>query len=233
MTGAEGLAAAFVGGLLTSASPCVLAAVPVAVGFVGGPAVTPRRSAVLALAFVAGMNIALLAMGLAAARLGLLLGSLPGPWSVAVGLLVVTLAVWLWRSQAAACGITLPSAMQQRLAASGLWGALLLGGLIGTVMSPCATPALAAALALAGSGSTFGVSMWWGAALLLAYGIGHSLVLGVAGAMPGAATALIQRFSTAAPWLPGRRAFALLLALAGLWWVAQGLVPEWVASLTA
>jgi cytochrome c biogenesis protein CcdA len=233
VNGAEGLAAAFVGGLLTSASPCVLAAVPVAVGFVGGQAVTPRRSAVLALAFVAGMNIALLAMGLAAARLGLLLGSLPGPWSVAVGLLVVALAAWLWRSQAATCGITLPSAMQRRLAASGLWGALLLGGLIGTVMSPCATPALAAALALAGSGSAFDVSMWWGAALLLAYGIGHSLLLGVAGAMPGAAAALMQRFATAAPWLPGRRAFALLLALAGLWWVAQGLVPEWVASLTA
>lgn len=233
MTGAEGLAAAFIGGVLTSASPCVLAAVPVAVGFVGGQAVTPRRSAVLALAFVAGMNIALLAMGLAAARLGLLLGSLPGPWSVAVGLLVVGLAVWLWRSPAAACGITLPAAMQQRLAASGLWGAVLLGGLIGTVMSPCATPALAAALALAGSGSAFGVSMWWGVALLLAYGIGHSLLLGVAGAMPGAAAALMRRFATAAPWLPGRRAFALLLALAGLWWMAQGLAPQWTASLTA
>jgi len=233
MTGAEGLAAAFVGGVLTSASPCVLAAVPVAVGYVGGQAVTPRRSAVLALAFVAGMNIALLAMGLAAARLGLLLGTLPGPWSVGVGLLIVGLAVWLWRSPAAASGITLPAALQQRLAASGLWGAVLLGGLIGTVMSPCATPALAAALALAGSGSAFGVSMWWGAALLLAYGIGHSLLLGVAGAMPSAAMALTRRFATAAPWLPGRRAFALLLALAGLWWVAQGLAPEWAASLTA
>jgi cytochrome c biogenesis protein CcdA len=231
VTGAEGLAAAFIGGVLTSASPCVLAAVPVAVGFVGGQALTPRRSAVLALAFVAGMNIALLAMGLAAARLGLLLGTLPGPWSVAVGLLVVALAAWLWRSQAGG-GITLPAALQQRLAASGLWGAVLLGGLIGTVMSPCATPALAAALALAGSGSAFGVSMWWGAALLLAYGIGHSLLLGVAGAMPGAAMALMRRFATAAPWLPGRRAFALLLALAGLWWVAQGLTPEWAASLT-
>ncbi len=223
MTGAEGLAAAFIGGVLTSASPCVLAAVPVAVGFVGGQAVTPRRSAVLALAFVAGMNIALLAMGLAAARLGLLLGTLPGPWSVAVGLLVVGLAVWLWRSPAAACGITLPTALQQRLAASGPWGAVLLGGLIGTVMSPCATPALAAALALAGSGSAWGVSMWWGAALLLSYGIGHSLLLGVAGAMPGVAAALMRRFASAAPWLPGRRAFAVLLAAAGLWWVGFGL----------
>ncbi len=223
MTGAEGLAAAFVGGVLSSASPCVLAAVPVAVGYVGGQATSPHRAWALALAFVAGMNGALLAMGLLAARLGLLLGALPGPWSVAVGLLVMAAAVWLWRSQATACGFRLPAVVEQRLARSGLWGALVLGALIGTVMSPCATPALAAALALASSGATFGASMWWGAALLLAYGIGHSALLLVAGAMPGAATTMARRFDAVQAWLPGRRSFAALLALAGLWWVLQGL----------
>ncbi|MFM2060118.1 MAG: hypothetical protein RLY71_4503, partial [Pseudomonadota bacterium] len=219
--------------VLTSASPCVLAAVPVAVGYVGGQAVTPRRAWLLALIFVAGMNVALLILGLLAARLGLLLGSLPGPWSVAVGALVVVAAVWLWRSQATACGVRLPAGLAQRLANSGLWGALMLGALIGSVMSPCATPALAAALAVAGSGSSFGASMWWGAALLLAYGIGHSALLLVAGAMPGAATALMQRLASAPSWLPGRRVFAVLLGLAGLWWVALGVAPEWTASLTA
>ena len=44
MTGEEGLIAAFLGGLLTSASPCVLAAVPVVVGFVGGQALSPQRA---------------------------------------------------------------------------------------------------------------------------------------------------------------------------------------------
>ena len=76
MTGIEGLAAALFGGLLTSASPCTLAAVPVAVGYVGGQAASPRRAWALSLGFVAGMNLALLALGLAAARLGLLLGAL-------------------------------------------------------------------------------------------------------------------------------------------------------------
>ncbi|MCU0921706.1 MAG: hypothetical protein MUF16_15460, partial [Burkholderiaceae bacterium] len=88
--------------------------------------------------------------------------------------------------------------------------------------SPCATPALAAALALAGSGIAFGASMWWGAALLLAYGIGHSVLLLAAGAMPGTASALVRRFASAQAWLPGRRSFALLLAAAGCWWVWQG-----------
>lgn len=66
--------------------------------------------------------------------------------------------------------------------------------------------------------------MTWGAALLLAYGLGHSVLLLLAGAMLSTATALIQRFSRWDAWLlPGRRVFALLMLLAGLWWVAQGL----------
>jgi len=186
------------------------------------PAMRSRRT-LLALGFVAGMNAALLVLGLMAARLGMLLGTLPGPWSVAVGGLVVAAALWLWRSEAAACGLQLPAALQQRLASSGLWGAVLLGALIGTVMSPCATPALAAALALAGSGSVLGESMWWGAGMLLAYGIGHSVLLLAAGAMPGVATSLMQRFASAQRWLPGRRSFALVLGAAGIWWIAQGL----------
>jgi len=228
MTGIEGLAAALVGGVLTSASPCVLAAVPVAVGYVGGQAATPRRAWTLSLAFVGGMNVALLAMGLLAARLGLLLGALPGPWLVAVGALVVAAGLWLWRSDSASFGFRLPPAVERRLAQSGLWGAVVLGALIGTVMSPCATPALAAALALAGSGALFGGSMAWGAALLLAYGLGHSVLLLLAGGMPSAASAMARRFTPFQAWIPGRRTFALILLAAGLWWIAQGLDFAWV-----
>ena len=223
MTGVEGLLAALAGGLLTSASPCVLAAVPVAVGFVGGQTLQPRRAWALALAFVAGMNAALVVLGLLAARAGLLMGTLPGPSWVVVGALVVAAAVWLWHAADPSCGLRLPAALAQRLARSGLAGAAVLGALIGTVMSPCATPALAAALALAGSGAVFGGSMWWGAALLLAYGLGHSVLLLLAGALPATAGTLIRRVGAWQRWLPGRRVFAAVLAAAGAWWIAQGL----------
>jgi cytochrome c biogenesis protein CcdA len=223
MTDLAGLAAAFVGGVLTSFSPCVLAAVPVAVGFVGGQAAqSPRRAWALSLAFVTGMNLALLVMGLLAARLGFMMGALPGPWMMVVGVLVMAMAVWLWRADSTS-NVGLPVAWQQRLSASGLWGAVVLGALIGTVMSPCATPALGAALAIAGSGAALGASMLWGAALLLSYGLGHSSLLLLAGAMPSAATGMIERFSRWDAWIPGRRTFAAVMLIAGAWWVAQGL----------
>jgi len=141
---------------------------------------------------------------------------------VVVGTVVMVLALWLWRA-GNACSVGLPAALQTYLARSGLWGAVVLGALIGTVMSPCATPALGAALAIAGSGAALGASMLWGAALLLAYGIGHSALLLLAGAMPSVASAMIARFSRWDAWLPGRRVFASVMLLAGAWWVVQGL----------
>lgn len=223
MSGSELLLAAFVGGVLTSASPCVLAAVPVAVGFVGGQAPSPRRAWMLSASFVAGMTLALTALGLAAARLGLLMGTLPGPWWLAVGALLVALGFWLWLGPGAFGGIGLSAPMQRRLAGAGLPGAALLGALLGTAMSPCATPALAAALALAGTGALSDGSTWQGAALLAVYGLGHSALLLVAGALPGVAQALARRVEPLQRWLPGRRSFAALLVGAGGWWVMQAI----------
>jgi cytochrome c biogenesis protein CcdA len=227
MSGWEALAAAFIGGVLTSASPCVLAAAPVAVGYVGGQARTPARAWALSAAFVAGLTLVLVLLGLLAARLGLLMGSLPGPWSMAIGAVIVAAGVGMWRA-APSCGLSLPARWQRWLSGAGSWGAFALGALVSSVMSPCATPALAAALAVAGAGAAFGESMWWGAALLLAYGLGHGLLLLVAGALPGSAHVLLTRAGRLERWLPGRRFFAAVLVLAGLWWISQavdGLVP--------
>ena len=222
MTGWEALAAAFVGGVLTSASPCALAAAPVAVGYVGGQAPTPARAWWLSAAFVGGLTMVLVLFSLLAARLGLLMGALPGPWSLAVGGVIVAAGIWLWCA-APSGGLPLPAHWQRRLAGAGSWGAFALGALVSTVMSPCPTPALAAALAVAGTGAAFGESMWWGAALLLAYGVGHGTLLLVAGALPGNAQALLARAGRFERWLPGRRCFALVLVAAGAWWIGQGL----------
>ena len=222
MGGWEGILAALLGGILTSASPCALAAIPVAVGYVGSRADSPRRAWWLSSAFVFGMNITLLGIGLLAARMGLLFGNISGTWSIAVGLLLVVIGAWLWLRPASSCGISLPAGVQQRFANSGTWGAVVLGGLIGTVLSPCATPALAAVLTLVSTGSWLGSSLWWGMLLLLVYGIGHSILLLVAGAMPAVANTLIRHIAHYDRWLPGRHTFAVILVMTGTWWVWQG-----------
>ena len=221
MIGWEAPLAGFAGGLLTSGSPCVLAAVPVAVGYVGGQARTPMRAWSLSLAFVAGVTLVLVLLGLFAARLGILMGTLSGPWSLAVGTVVIAAGLYMWFA-APAAGWQLPTIWRNRLAGGGVWGAFVLGALISTVLSPCATPALAAALAVAGTGAAFGESMWrpCAAACLCPRArspaicgrrpaVGHRPVFGPLPPPEGLAT--------------GSTVLSALLVLAGLWWVLNGL----------
>ena len=222
MDGSATLLAAFAGGLLTSASPCVLGAMPVAVGFVGSRADDRGHAWAMTLAMVAGMTLALTALGMVAARFGGLMGTLPGAWTVAVGLLIVALGAWPGWGRAGS-GWHVPLPLQRRLKGSGVAGALVLGALLGTVMSPCATPALAAALALASSGSAADGNVVHGASLLAAYGLGHSALLLVAGPSPTLAAALAKRAGAWARWVPGRRSFGAVVMLAGGWFVAQAL----------
>jgi hypothetical protein len=63
--------------------------------------------------------------------------------------------------------------------------------------------------------------MWFGAALLAAYGFGHSLLVLAAGASPSAASALISRSEQLSRWMPGKRGFALLMIAAGGWLAVQ------------
>ena len=67
------LALVFLGGVLSSASPCVLAAVPLVVATVGGAGVTRARAAVLTAAFATGLAVCFTALGAVAALLALAL----------------------------------------------------------------------------------------------------------------------------------------------------------------
>ena len=218
------LVSAFTAGVLTSASPCVLAAVPLTVAFVGSQAQSRRQAWVLSLAFVAGMVAAFAALGLAAAQLGTFFGGIGGWWSVTVGAVVIAVGGWLLVASNASCGLALPMSLQARLKGTGLAGALVLGALAGTIMTPCATPALAAALALAGSGTVLGGEVWLGAGMLVAYGLGHSVLLLAAGVAPSAVQSLVERIGGADMARPIRIALAMLLIAtgAGITWGAIG-----------
>lgn len=220
------LTTAFVTGVLTSASPCVLAAVPITVGFVGSRARSRREAALLSLTFVLGMTLAFTVLGLAAARLGMFFGALGGTWTLVVGMLIVAFGVWLLVAPADRCGISLPPGIQARLKGSGIAGAATLGALTGTIMTPCATPALAAALSIAGTGGVLGGSMWLGAGMLLAYGIGHSALLLAAGIAPASIQTGMRRLGLERGSTIIRPLLAGLVMASGFW-LAWTAISEW------
>ena len=82
----------FLAGVLSSASPCVLATIPLVVGFVGGYADGDRRKAFrYSLAFVLGLSLTFTAFGAAAGMFGTMFGTLGGGWYAAAGTLALVM----------------------------------------------------------------------------------------------------------------------------------------------
>src|SRR5512142_1817666 len=92
----QGLAflAVFVGGLISAASPCVLAAIPLIIGYVGGySGGDKKKAAIYSLVFILGLSITFTVLGAAASAMGGFL-SLAGQW-LYVGLAVIAVVMGL------------------------------------------------------------------------------------------------------------------------------------------
>lgn len=205
----------FAAGVVSSASPCALATVPLVVGYVGGHAGDDRRRAfVYSLFFVMGLATTFTALGAAAALLGRLMGSLGGPWFIALGLLAAAMGLHLlgWLP------LRMPSMPRWQPRVAGPLGALLLGALFGIVSSPCATPVLVALLGLV---ATQG-EVAYGISLLFVYALGHCVLMLAAGTFTGLVSAWARSRGMMAFSRRLKQALGLLLVGAGgyLLWLA-------------
>lgn len=175
----------FLAGILSAASPCVLAAIPLIIGYVGGYAEGNKaRAAVYSAVFVLGLSLTFTLLGAAASWIGQLLGVL-GDWlTYAFGALAVLMGLHLM----GIISVPLPLQRSVQVKTQGLLGAFMLGLLTGAVSSPCATPVLAVVL---GYVSTEG-DILYGSLLLFVYAIGHCALIFAAGLSVGIAESLIN-----------------------------------------
>ncbi len=201
------LALVFLGGVLSSASPCVLAAVPLVVAAVGGAGTTKKRAAALTAAFATGLTVCFTALGAVAALSGRLLGDVGAVWPLLLSAILAVMGLHL----AGVVRLPMPHVDAARLGKAGIAGAFGLGALTGTLSSPCATPILVVILSLV----AFEQKVLWGTTLLLAYSAGHVVLLVAAGVTTGFVTAFVG--SRAAVWA-GRlqRAFGWVLVILGV-----------------
>jgi cytochrome c-type biogenesis protein len=170
--------AVFLAGIISSASPCVLATIPLVIGFVGGYADGDRKKAFLySVAFVLGLSITFTAFGAAAGLLGTMFGTLGGWWYVAAG----TVALVMGGQMMGLYEIRLPVRRDFRPKQGGIIGSFLLGLFFGVVSSPCATPVLVVILTLVATKR----EVLYGVALLFTYALGHTLLMLVAGTFTG------------------------------------------------
>jgi cytochrome c biogenesis protein CcdA len=170
--------AVFLAGVLSSASPCVLATIPLVVGYVGGYAEGDRMKAFrYSLSFILGLSLTFTAFGAAAGLLGTMFGNRGGRWFVIAGIVALVMGGQMMGLYQ----IRLPVSLQYRPKRGGVLGSFLLGLFFGVVSSPCATPVLVVILTYV---ATKG-QVLYGTALLFSYALGHCLLMLVAGTFTG------------------------------------------------
>jgi len=206
--------AVFLAGVISSASPCVLATIPLVVGFVGGYSDGDRKKAFLySLVFVLGLSLTFTAFGAAAGLLGTMFGTIGGPWYLIAG----AIALLMGGQMMGLYEIRLPIRRDFKPKRGGLIGAFLLGLFFGVVSSPCATPVLVVLLTLvAGKGQVL-----YGIALLFCYAIGHCLLMLFAGTFTGFVEGFVKARGVANFSLWAKRVSGAVVALVGGWFVWQ------------
>jgi cytochrome c-type biogenesis protein len=233
------LALAFVAGVLSILSPCVLPILPIVLG----AAASEHRWGPVALA--AGLAASFVVIGLFVATIGYSIG-LDGdrPRYVAAALMIaigVVLLVPHLQVQLAVAGAPLQNWSDRHFGGSarnGVAGQVSVGLLLGAVWSPCVGPTLGAASILAAQGSDLGVV----GATMLSFGFGAGLPLAALGLLSREAM-LRWRTRMISGGAGAKTAFAIFLVVIGVF-VVSGLdkrietlivdhSPQWLTDLTS
>lgn len=206
--------AVFLGGVLSSASPCVLAIIPLVVGFVGGYSEGDRWKAFrYSLAFILGLSLTFTAFGAAAGLLGTMFGTLGGWWYMAAGVVALVMGGQMMGFYE----IRLPIRRDYKPKQGGIIGSFLLGLFFGVVSSPCATPVLVVILTfVAGKRQVL-----YGMALLFTYAVGHCLLMLLAGTFTGFVEAFVRAKGIADFTARVKKVSGMIITMAGGYFLWQ------------
>ncbi len=210
----------FIGGILTSFTPCVYPVIPITIGYIGArSAGKPLRGLGLSAIFVLGIAIIYSGLGLLSAATGTLFGSVSGSPYIMMGVAVIFAVMGF--SMLGAFEIALPASWQGKLQSSGkktgLLGPLLVGMVSGLVMAPCVGPVIVALLAWVAKTQ----SLFLGWALLFVFSLGLGILFLVIGTFAGA----IQALPKAGGWMEGiKKGFGWILMGAALF-LLRSLIP--------
>ncbi len=209
---AMAMAAAVAWGVLSIVlSPCHLASIPLIVGFIDEQGrISAKRAFAISSLFALGILITIGMIGVITAAAGRMLGDVGryGNYFVAlvffgVGLHLLDVLPMSWSGPG-----------QVGMKRKGLLAALTLGLVFGIALGPCTfaymAPMLGVAFQLAAT------NPFYGALLLLAYGVGHCSVIVVA----GTSTELVQRFLN---WNENSRGTLVVKKVCGALVLAGGL----------
>jgi cytochrome c-type biogenesis protein len=206
------MALAFLAGILSTLSPCVLPLLPIVLG----AALSEHRAGPLALA--AGLALSFVVIGLVVATIGFTIGLDAGVFRMVAGVLLIAIGAVLLmprlQTQFALAASPVGNWTEQRFggfSTAGLGGQFAVGLLLGAVWSPCVGPTLGAASVLASQGKDLAAV----AVTMLAFGLGAAAPLVLLGLVSREAM-LRWRARLLAAGQRGKIVMGVVLAATGL-----------------
>ncbi|WP_251859539.1 cytochrome c biogenesis CcdA family protein [Clostridium sp. Marseille-Q2269] len=167
----------FIGGIISSFSPCILSSLPLIIGYVNKYGKKDKKTAFkYSLFFSLGIIITFTSLGIISSLVGRLFVSGSKLWYLLLG--IVMLFVGLQLIGVIEYNNNSCKVPKKR---KGLLGALFLGILGGILSSPCSTPILIAILAFVGTKGNILLGFF----MLLLYSIGHCFVIILSGTSLG------------------------------------------------
>ena len=205
---AAALATVFVGGMLTSLTPCLYPMIPVTAAVIGGGATMPSRARRMGLAslYAIGLAATYSSLGILAAITGHMFGEVStNPWLTFAMANVMLIAAAM---MADVIPVPVPVALRTRAASLGdggrAAGVLVMGVASGLVAAPCGAPVMAAVLTWVATTQR----AMLGFAYLFAFSLGMCSLLLVVAFVADTSIHLPR----AGPWMLWvKRGFALLL----------------------
>lgn len=182
---------AFIGGILSSFTPCILPLIPITLLIIGvNPKKGVKENFWLSLLLVLGMSVTYGALGLVAAALGKSLGFL-----FQSRIFIILVVFFLFAMSLSLLGIytfQLPKGLRNllsRLGGGGYRGAFFAGISMGLLATPCVGPVVGALLLYAASGRSAALSF----VLLMTYSIGLGLIIIIAGTWYGTVVSKLKK----------------------------------------
>ena len=175
--------AVFLGGVLTSFTPCVYPMIPITIAYIGGRSGDSKLKGLsLSLFYVLGMAVTYAALGAFAALTGKFFGS--ATTNPILYIVVANIFIFLGLSMLDVVTIPMPSFLAGRQTGNksgGHIGAFLVGLLAGTVAAPCTAPVLGVVLTFVAAKQ----QVVYGVSLLFVFSIGLGTLLIIAGTFAG------------------------------------------------
>jgi cytochrome c-type biogenesis protein len=196
-------------------SPCHLASIPLIVGYVGGQnhLIEGRKATLYAVVFTSGLFITIAVIGVACSLLGRMLGDVGPYWTIAVGLLLL----WVALDMLGVAKCSMSSGLMARLTLKGLSGAFVLGLAYGVLSGSCTFGFIAPILAIVSVQD----KLFTGVAFILLFAIGHCIPIVAA----GSSTAMVKRLRVSSSWQQGGRFFRRLagamIGLLGVYFIVR------------